>query len=91
MPRFTNKVAPIIVKNKTEEVAVNFMNPTQGPIVMDEHSPSIKVIIKGHEVSDCIVDGGSSVKVINKLTCDRLNIKWETYPFWFRMVDTSTI
>ena len=77
MPRFTNKVAPIIVKNKTEEVAVNFMNPTQGSTVMDEHSPSIKVIIKGQEVPGSIVNGGSGVNVINKLTCDRLFIKWE--------------
>ena len=67
----------IIAKNKTEEVAVNFTNPTQGLEVMDEHSPSIKVIIKGQEVLGSIVDGGSRVNVINKLTYDKLDIKWE--------------
>ena len=36
VPRILDKVAQIIAKNKTEEVAVNFANPTQGPTVMDE-------------------------------------------------------
>ena len=80
--RFTDKVAQIIVKNKTEEVAVNFTNLTQGSTVMDEQSPSIKVIVQGQEVPESIVDGGSCMNVINKLTCDRLCIKWETCPFW---------
>ena len=42
---------------------------------MDEHSPSIKVIIKGQEVLGSIVDGGSDVNVINKLTYDQLGKK----------------
>ena len=58
-------------------MAVNFTNPTEGRIKGD-HSPSIKVIIKGHEVPGSIIDGGSGVNVINKITCDRLGIKWET-------------
>ena len=91
MPRFTDKVAQIIAKNKTKEVPVNFENPTKRPTVIDEHSPSIKVIIKGQEVLGSIVDGGSGVNVINNLTCDRLGIKWETCPFWSRMADTSTV
>ena len=82
-------MAQIIAKNKTEEVAVNSTNSTQGPTVMDEHSLRIMVIIKGQEVSGIIIDGGSRVNVINKLACDRLGIKWETCPFWLRMVDTS--
>ena len=75
VPRFTNKVAQVIAKNKMEEVAVSFTNLTQEVTVMDEHSPSIEVIIKGQEVSRSIVDGVSGVNVINKLICDRLNIK----------------
>ena len=59
---------------------------------MDEQSPSIKVIIRGHEVARTIVDGGSGANVINKTTCDKLGItKWDTYPFWLRMADTSTV
>ena len=45
VPHFIDKVTRIIVKNKTEEVAVNFTNPTQGPTIMEEHSPSIKLVI----------------------------------------------
>mgnify|MGYP000347213273 FL=1 len=89
VPRFTNKVAQVIAKNKMEEVAVSFTNLTQEVTVMDEHSLRIMVIIKGQEVSGIIIDGGSRVNVINKLACDRLGIKWETCPFWLRMVDTS--
>ena len=59
---------------------------------MDEQSPSIKVIIRGHEVARTIVDGGSGANVINKTTCDKLGItKWDAYPFWLRMADTSTV
>ena len=75
VPHFTNKVAQIIAKNKSEEVVVNFMNPTQRPTIMDEQSPSIKVIIQGQEVPGSIVDGGSDVNVINKLTYDQLGKK----------------
>ena len=84
-------MAQIIAKNKTEEVADKFTNPTQAPTVMDEQSPSIKVIVQGQELLRSVVDGGSGMNVINKLTCDRLCIKWETCPFWFRIADTSTI
>ena len=59
---------------------------------MDEKSPTIKVVIQGQEVAGAIVDGGSGVNVINKITCDRLGIKkWDACPFWLRMADTSTI
>ena len=81
VPRFIEKVAQVIAKNTTEEVVVNFSNPSKGPTIMDEQSPSIKVIIQGQEVPGSIVDGGSRVNVINKLTCHRLDINWETYPF----------
>ena len=73
--RFTDKVSQIIAKNKIKEVAINFTNPTQGPTVMDEHSPSSKVVIKAQQVSGNIVNGGSVVNVITKITCDRLDIK----------------
>ena len=49
------------------------------------------MIFQGQEVSGSIVDGGSGINVINKLTYDRLGIQWETYPFWLRMVDTSIV
>ena len=49
---------------------------------MDEQSPSIKVVIRGQEVTGTIVDDGLGVNVINKITCDRLGItKWDACPF----------
>ena len=45
-------------------------------------------------MSGNIVDGGSRVNVIKKITCDRLDIiAWEAFPFWLRMAesDTSTV
>mgnify|MGYP002776911508 CR=1 FL=1 len=58
---------------------------------MDEHSPSIKVIFQGQEMLGSIVNRGSGVNVINKPTCDRLGIKWETCRFWLRMLYTSIV
>ena len=61
-------------------------------VIMDEHSPSIKVIIQGHEVARTIVNGGSWVNFINKTTYDKLGItKWDAYRFWLRMSETSTV
>ena len=86
------KKKTIIAQNGAEKVPVNYNNPITGPIVMDEQCPSIKVVIRGREVTDTIGDNGSGVNVINKITCDRLGItKWDTCPFWLRMTDTSTI
>ena len=74
VPQFTEKVAHIITKNESDQVSVNFTNPIKGPIIMDEYSPSIKVIIRGQEIPHCIINGGSGVNVINKTTCDQLGI-----------------
>ena len=35
---------------------------------MDVHNPSIKVIIQDQEIPHSIIDGGSGVNVINKMT-----------------------
>ena len=59
---------------------------------MDEQSPSIKVIIWGQEVAGTIVESGSGVNVINKITCDKLGItKWDACLFWLRMAATSIV
>ena len=56
--------------------------PSNGPTIMDEQSPTIKVVIKGKQVAGAIVDRGSGVNVINKTTCDKLGIrKWDACPF----------
>ena len=80
-----------LVPRFIDKVVVNFTNPAQVSTIMDEHNPSIKVIVQGQDLPGSIVDGGSGINVINKLTYDRLGIQWETYPFWLRMVDTSIV
>ena len=68
VPRFTEKVATLITQKNTEQISVNYNQPSNGPTIMDEQSPAIKVVIQGQEVAGAIVDGGSGVNVINK-TC----------------------
>ena len=83
VPRFMKAVATIITKKESEQVVVNFTNPIQGTTIMDEHSHSVKVIIRGQEVSNSIIDGGSGVNVISKMTCAHRGITdWEVSPFW---------
>ena len=92
VPCFTEKVATLIAQKDVQQVSVNYSHPSNGLTVMDEQSPSIKVIIRGQEVAGIIVDGGSRVNVINKTTCDKLGItKWDACPFWLQMANTSTI
>ena len=92
VPQFTEKVTTLIAQKEVEQVSVNYSHPSNGPTIIDEQSPSIKVIIWGHEVAGTIVDGGLGVNVTNKTTCDKLRItKWDTCPFWLRMANTSTI
>ena len=92
VPHFTEKLVTLLAQKDAKQVLVNYSEPSIGPMIMDEQSPSIKLIIWGHEVARTIVDGGSGVNVINKTTCDKLGItKWDACPFQLRMADTSTI
>ena len=92
VPRFTEKFATIIAKNGSKKVSVNFTNPITESTIMDEQSPTIKVIIHGQEMSGSIVDGGSGGNVINTTTRDQLGITtWEACPFWLGMADTSMV
>ena len=53
---------------------------------------AVMVVIKGNEVPDNIIDGGSRVNVISRRTCDTLGIReWESIPLWIRMADTSSV
>ena len=59
---------------------------------MDEHNPVVTMIIKGKEVTDTMIDGGSGVNVISGRMCNTLAIReWETCPFWLQMADTSSV
>ena len=59
---------------------------------MDTQNPTVKLLVKGHEVNAYIIDGGSGVNVISETTCHSLGItQWEPCPFWLRMADTSSV
>ena len=73
-------------------VPTYFTNPSEGPTVIDENNPAVAVIIKGKDVPNTIIHGGSGVNVINRRTCDELGIQeWEPCPFWLRIADTSSV
>ena len=73
-------------------IPTHFAESITRPTVVDHHNPTIKVILKGEEISGCIVDGGSGVNNISKATCNRLGItNWEVCPVWLRMADTRSV
>ena len=74
VPRFTETVTTIHRKEQLLEALIHFVNPTMGPTVLDDQNPVVKLIIRGMEVPEVIIDGGSGVNVINKTTCDQLGI-----------------
>ena len=47
VPCFTKKVDTIIAQNGADKVSVNYSNPVTRSMMMDEQSPSIKVVICG--------------------------------------------
>ena len=74
VPRFIEKVSYIMARNELKKVSVNFTSSMKGPIIMDEQSPTTKAIIHDQEVLGSILHVGSRVNVINKNTCDQLEI-----------------
>ena len=61
VPRFKEKVATLVTQKDTEQILVNYNQPSNGPTIMDEQSPTVKVVIQGQEVASAIVDGGSEL------------------------------
>ena len=52
VPRFTEKVATLVTQKSTNQVSVNYNQPSDRPTIMDEQSLAIKVVIQGKEVAD---------------------------------------
>ena len=73
-------------------VSANFVETSDGTTVVDQHNPTIKLVLHDQEITGCIIDGGSGVNVISVKTCERLGIsEWEACPFWLRMADTRSV
>ena len=52
----------------------------------------VKLVIKGRDVHNNIIDGGSDVNVIGEATCHDLDItQWEPCLSWLRMADTRSL
>ena len=82
MPRFRDTLATLTSNTKSTTLPVNLTEPGTGPSVMDSHNPAVKIIIKGHDLHGCIIDGGSGVNAISETTCQNLGLtQWEPCPF----------
>ena len=85
MPRFRDTLATLKFNDKSVAPPVNLNEPWMGPPLMDSQNSAVKIMIKGHDLHGCIIDGGSGVNVINKATYHNLGLnQWEPYPFWLR-------
>ena len=83
VPRFTTGLKSALTSQNPESTPTFFSNPEEGAAQVDTRTPKIIVIIKGKEITETIIGGGSGVNVISQRTCDTLGIKeWEQYPFW---------
>ena len=49
----------------TPPAPVFFSNPEEGPAVVDTSSSAIIAIVKGKELPDTIIDGGSGMNVMS--------------------------
>ena len=66
VPRFWQLVEARVLKTNQRFIATNLAESTEGPTITEHHNPALKLIIKGQEVSGCLIDGGSGVNVISK-------------------------
>ena len=91
VPRFTEGLKTAMTEGESSPAPVLFSN-SEGPTVVDTNSPVITAIVKGKELPDTVIDGGSGVNVISLRTCDALGIhEWEPCMFWLWMADTSSV
>ena len=91
LPRFKETVHSLTNRDPLHP-SVNLTAPTQGTPLMDSQNPVVQLIIRGHKVPGCIIDGRSGVNVSSEVTCNKIDItQWESCPFWLRMADTRSI
>ena len=77
LPRLKETIHSFTARDTTQP-SVHITAPTPGPPLMDSQNPIVQIRIRGHQVSGCIIDGGSGVNVISEATCSQLHItEWE--------------
>ena len=92
LPRFKETIQSRIAGLEPTTSSVHLTAPEPRPPLMDSQNPTVKIVIKGHKVHGCIIDGGSGVNVISEATCHDLGLtQWESCPFWLHMADTRSV
>ena len=92
LPQFKDTVASLTSGKEPTILPVHLAEMGASPPLMDSQNPVAKLIINGWDFDGFIINGGSSVNVINEATCHDLGIPpWEPYPFWLRMADTRSV
>ena len=89
LPRFKETVHSLTNRDPLHP-SINLTTPTPGPPLMDSQNPTVQLILCGHEVPECIIDGGLGVNVISEATCNKIDItQWESCPFWLWLITRS--
>ena len=58
IPWFRDTLASLTSDTKSTALLVNLAEPGTGPPLMDSQNSTVKIIIKGHDLHGCIIDGG---------------------------------
>ena len=91
LPRFKEIVHSLTTQDLAQP-SVKLTALALGRPLMDSQNPAVQLLIRGHEVLGCIIDGGSGVNVISEATCTKICItQWEPCPFWLWMTDTWSV
>ena len=91
MPRFRDTLATLTSDNKSATLPVNLTERGTDP---SHEFPEtlVKIVIKGRNLHNCIIDGRSAVNVISEAKCQNLGLtQWELCPFWLQMADTRSV
>ena len=74
MPQFRDTLAALTSDTKPTTLPVYMTESGTGPPLMDSQNLVVKIIIRGHDLHNCIIDRGSGVNVINEATCQNLGL-----------------
>ena len=81
LPCFKETIHSLTIRD-TAQPSVHLTVPRLKLRLMDLQNPAVQILIRGHQVSGCIIDGGSDINIISEATCSRLGItEWELCPF----------
>ena len=65
LPRLKDIVVSLTTGKEPTTMPIHLAELGTGPPLMDSQNPTVKLVIKGQAVNDCIIDDGSGVNVIS--------------------------